>query len=67
MRNPAMENIGAKPIDILIPGCEEFADNDDLYFRCIIRTIPTTANHMVGTVKMGDPKDPTTVVDPQLK
>ena len=62
-----MRKINARPIDILIPGCEEFAEDEELYLRCIARTLITTTNHQVGTAKMGDPRDPTTVVDPQLR
>lgn len=62
-----MAKINARPIDILIPGCEEFGEDEDLYLRCVVRTIITTTNHPVGTAKMGDSKDPTTVVDPQLR
>lgn len=62
-----MAKINARPIDILIPGCEQFGEDEDLYLRCIVRTVITTTNHPVGTAKMGDLTDPTTVVDPQLR
>ena len=67
MKNPAMRKINVRPVDVLMPGCEEFAEEEDLYLRCIVRTIMTTTNHQVGTAKMGDPSDPTSVVDPQLR
>lgn len=67
MRNPAMKKLGTKPIDALVPGCEEFAADEELYLRCIVRTITLTTNHQVGTAKMGDLNDPTTVVDPLLR
>ena len=67
MSNPAAKRIGARPLDKVIPGCEEFVQDLDMYIRCIVRTLVVTTSHQVGTAKMGDPRDPTTVVDPQLR
>ena len=41
-------------------------DSDD-FWRWYIRHATLTLYHPVGTCKMGDPSDPTTVVDPQLR
>ena len=41
-------------------------DTDD-FWRWYIRHTTLTIYHPVGTCKMGDPKDPSTVVDPQLR
>ncbi|XP_054715571.1 glucose dehydrogenase [FAD, quinone]-like [Uloborus diversus] len=54
-------------IQTLFPGCEQFAGNDPLYFRCQAQSVITSIFHPVGTAKMGDPSDPTTVVDPELR
>ena len=39
----------------------------DDFWRWYIRHTTLTIYHPVGTCKMGDPKDPSTVVDPQLR
>ncbi|XP_054716422.1 glucose dehydrogenase [FAD, quinone]-like [Uloborus diversus] len=67
MADPAMKRIGARPFTSIIPGCEPYVNDEDLYVRCAVRTFTITANHQVGTAKMGDPNDPSTVVDPQLR
>ena len=41
-------------------------DSDD-FWRWYIKYATLTIYHPVGTCKMGDPSDPTTVVDPQLR
>ena len=41
-------------------------DSDD-FWRWYIRRATLTIYHPVGTCKMGDPNDPTTVVDPRLR
>ncbi|CAL1288547.1 unnamed protein product [Larinioides sclopetarius] len=61
-----MRKIGARPFKTVFPGCEEFVGDEDSYFTCIARGGVVTLSHQVGTAKMGDPKDPTTVVDPLL-
>ena len=50
-----------------MPGCEDYVDSDEDYFNCYTRRIFSTTFHGVGTAKMGDPGDPTTVVDPELR
>ncbi|GBN76146.1 Glucose dehydrogenase [FAD, quinone] [Araneus ventricosus] len=62
-----MQKVGAKPFETLFPGCEQFFGNEDLYFTCLARGAVITLSHQVGTAKMGDPRDPTTVVDPLLR
>ncbi|CAL1288541.1 unnamed protein product [Larinioides sclopetarius] len=62
-----MKKVGAKPFKTVFPGCEQFYGNEDSYFTCIARAAVVTIFHPVGTAKMGDPRDPTTVVDPQLR
>ncbi|CAL1262821.1 unnamed protein product [Larinioides sclopetarius] len=62
-----MEKVGAKPFKTVFPGCEQFYGNEDSYFTCIARAAVVTIYHPVGTAKMGDPRDPTTVVDHRLR
>ncbi|XP_035225836.1 glucose dehydrogenase [FAD, quinone]-like, partial [Stegodyphus dumicola] len=62
-----MRRVGAQPFATLIPGCEQYAGDEDLYFWCQMQSSVTSFHHPVGTSKMGDPNDPTTVVDPQLR
>ncbi|GBM94467.1 Glucose dehydrogenase [FAD, quinone] [Araneus ventricosus] len=59
--------IGSKLFSTVYPGCENTAGDDNKNFRCMAKSIMITASHQVGTVKMGDPKDPSTVLDPQLR
>ena len=35
--------------------------------KCVAQTLTATMYHPVGTCKMGDPNDPATVLDPQLR
>ncbi|CAL1288543.1 unnamed protein product [Larinioides sclopetarius] len=62
-----MEKVEAKPFKTVFPGCEQFYGNEDSYFTCIARAAVVTIYHPVGTAKMGDPRDPTTVVDHHLR
>ncbi|XP_043270259.1 glucose dehydrogenase [FAD, quinone]-like [Venturia canescens] len=50
-----------------VPGCTKYAFGSDDYWRCAIRHLPATMNHVIGTAKMGPASDPDAVVDPQLK
>lgn len=62
-----LKKIGASPLQTLYPGCERYSNDEDKYFRCQIRSVVTTYSHPCGTAKMGDSRDPTTVVDPKLR
>ena len=44
-----------------------FTYDSDEFWQWYIRHATLTIYHPVGTCKMGDPSDPTTVVDPQLR
>ncbi|GFR09010.1 glucose dehydrogenase, partial [Trichonephila clavata] len=61
-----MQKVCPKPFPLL-PGCEHCANDEDAYFECFLRSGILPLYSLVGTAKMGDPKDPTTVVDPQLR
>ncbi|GFQ91377.1 glucose dehydrogenase, partial [Trichonephila clavata] len=62
-----LRKIGAKRFSTVYPGCEDDVNDEDKYFRCMARSIIVTQNHQVGTAKMGNPNDSTTVVDPELR
>ncbi|KAK7496665.1 hypothetical protein BaRGS_00012072 [Batillaria attramentaria] len=65
---PTLQRLGAKLVDKPVKACADKHqfDSDD-YWRCHIRHTITTCYHPVGTCKMGDGKDPSTVVDSQLR
>ena len=52
---------------IIFPECNSFVFDSDNYWRCYIKYISSTIYHPVGTCKMGEESDPTTVVTPNLK
>ncbi|XP_054709570.1 glucose dehydrogenase [FAD, quinone]-like [Uloborus diversus] len=62
-----MRDLGVRLARTMYPGCEQYALDDDLYFRCQARSVSISIYHPTSTAKMGDPRDPTTVVDPQLR
>ncbi|CAL1262841.1 unnamed protein product [Larinioides sclopetarius] len=64
-----MKNVGVKPFATFLPGFINLLPDFiiKLYFRILGRSLLITLSHQVGTAKMGDPEDPTTVVDPQLR
>ncbi|XP_067121222.1 glucose dehydrogenase [FAD, quinone]-like [Centruroides vittatus] len=63
----SMKKFGARPFSQLFPGCETYRPYSDEYLECLARSFTLTNYHLSGTCKMGDPRDSTTVVDPQLR
>ncbi|XP_067121220.1 glucose dehydrogenase [FAD, quinone]-like [Centruroides vittatus] len=63
----SMKKFGARPFGQLFPACRAFTPYSDEYLECLARSFTLTNYHPSGTCKMGDPRDPTTVVDPQLR
>lgn len=66
-KSRSLRKLGAVPFKTLIPGCEKYAYDEDEYFKCQVKSIFVTLHDPVGTARMGDPWDSTTVVDPKLR
>lgn len=66
-QTPPFRRFGSRLISDVFPGCETYKPWSDGYLACLARTLTYTIYHPVGTCKMGDPRDPSTVVDPQLR
>ncbi|GIY76535.1 glucose dehydrogenase [Caerostris darwini] len=63
----AFKKIGAKMFETKFPGCECHELYSDAYLRCVARNYAFNFYHPVGTCRMGNPNDNTTVVDPRLR
>lgn len=63
----ALKKVGTKPIPTTYYGCEHYNKDSDEYLQCQVRSWPQTIFHFSSTAKMGDPSDPYSVVDPNLK
>lgn len=64
---PPFKKYGSELFRTQFPGCESYPFLSDEYLACMARSYTATIYHPVGTCKMGDPYDPTTVVDPRLR
>lgn len=68
VKTSAMQSIGATLIRNDFKGlCDDMPFDSDDYWACYIRYFASTAFHPVGTCRMGDINDTTTVVDPLLR
>lgn len=65
--SPELKRLGVRPFDTVMPGCESLLSNKDAYLECVTRSILIGSSHPVGTAKMGNPEDPSTVVDSNLR
>ncbi|GLG96672.1 Glucose dehydrogenase [FAD, quinone] [Gryllus bimaculatus] len=64
---PSLQKVGARMLDIPVPGCEDFDFDSDEYWDCAMQQMSITIYHQSGTAKMGHQRDPTAVVTPDLK
>ena len=62
-----MKEVGSKPFTTTYPNCEKYKGNENKLLTCMVKTVPLTFYHPVGTAKMGAADDPTAVVDPELR
>ncbi|XP_054159948.1 glucose dehydrogenase [FAD, quinone]-like [Oppia nitens] len=70
--SPSMAPFDVKPYQTIVPGCESDHNGNFMrpsldYFRCLARSLTSSAAHMVGTCKMGAISDSSAVVDPKLR
>lgn len=62
-----LKKFGAEINPKAFPGCENYKIFSDDYWECYIRHFTLTVYHPIGTCKMGDENDSTTVVSKQFK
>jgi len=63
----AMQAFNPRLVENVLVECSNHEYNSRAYWECALRTISFTIYHYSGTCKMGPRKDPTAVVDPELK
>lgn len=62
VETPAMRKFGAEINPKSFPGCAKFFADSNEYWECYVRHMTLTMFHPVGTCKMGDYDDESTVV-----
>lgn len=62
VETPSMQKFGAEINPKHFPGCEKFFFDSNEYWECYIRHITLTMFHPIGTCKLGDYDDDSTVV-----
>lgn len=64
-----MKAVNAKviPNGDVAPECSYKYPNSDAYWACVFRSTTINGLHPSGTCRMGDARDRTTVVDPELR
>lgn len=63
----AIRETGATPYSDKLPTCREFALYTEPYLACSAQSLTIPSEHLAGTCRMGDPRDPLAVVDQNLK
>lgn len=68
-RSPSMGAVHAEiiPNGEVAPECNSLYRNSDAFWACVFRSTTVDGLHPAGTCRMGDPRDRTTVVDPELR
>ena len=67
LKTPALQKLGVRLVTTPMPACNQFTFGTDEYWACLVRSYTGTMYHYSGTCKMGPKRDPTAVVDPQLR
>lgn len=62
-----MRDLGVEFQKIELKQCDEFVEDSDDYWNCVIQYNTRAENHQTGTAKMGPSYDPMAVVSPRLK
>lgn len=62
IQTPSMQSLGAEINPKPFPGCEKFFFDSNDYWECYIRQMTLTMFHPVGTCKLGEQNDNSTVV-----
>ena len=62
IETPSMQKLGAEINPKPFPGCEKFFFDSNNYWECYIRHMTLTMFHPVGTCKLGESDDNSTVV-----
>ena len=67
LKTRAMTEVGASINSRKLPGCKALPFYSRRYWDCYIRSLTFTAYHPVGTCRMGNADDGSTVVDSNLR
>lgn len=67
VKTKSFQKIGAKLADMRYSFCKDHKYDTDEYWVCVVRYTVLTNYHPTSTCKMGDAKDKTSVVDPELR
>ncbi|KAK7868837.1 hypothetical protein R5R35_003671 [Gryllus longicercus] len=63
----AFQKVGTKLFDEKLPSCESYEFATDEYWACALKRFSLTIYHPCCTCRMGRKKDPSSVVDPDLR
>ncbi|XP_023247184.1 glucose dehydrogenase [FAD, quinone]-like [Copidosoma floridanum] len=67
LETSTFKKAGYKRVPIPAPGCEKYDYDSDEFYKCFAKRFTTPGWHSVGTCKMGQVSDPTSVVDARLR
>lgn len=67
MRYRDFKNFDTSAQRLQIKECASCKFQSDEYYRCALKYLSTTTNHPTGTLRMGPPSDPSSVVGPDFK
>lgn len=67
VKTQSFVDVGAQVQRVDIPACREFEFQSEDYWRCSIKHLALSNNHVVGSCKMGPRDRHDSVVDPELR